>query len=104
MYYKNISNAIKTFYGVRIAPGEIQDIPGTVNDISLIRVNGASLKRVPEEPPRQVPVEVPNLSEAKVEPVIKRKRMPKAKSVIEAQTDTNDDLPNENNDFIKEEL
>lgn len=96
MFYKNISNTVKTFYGIKIAPGETKDIPGNVNDISLIRVIGASLNKVPTEPPRQVPVDVPTLSEAKDETIAKRKRSPKAKTVIEVQTVTNDDLAEEN--------
>ena len=32
MFYKNISIATKTFYGVTFKPGDIKDVPGYIND------------------------------------------------------------------------
>lgn len=35
MFYKNISSATKTFYGVTFNPGEIKEVPGYINDKSF---------------------------------------------------------------------
>jgi len=32
MFYKNMSIATKTFYGVTFNPGEIKEVPGYIND------------------------------------------------------------------------
>ena len=36
--YKNTSLSVKTFYGVTFKPGEVNDVPGFINDPSMIRV------------------------------------------------------------------
>lgn len=38
MLYKNTSYAVKTFYSVTFNPGDTHDVPGPVNDPSMIRV------------------------------------------------------------------
>lgn len=41
--YKNIGTVTKTFYGVKIAPGETKSVPGFINSKSFVRVaNGVS--------------------------------------------------------------
>lgn len=40
LYYKNISLATKTFYGVEFKPGEINAVPGFINNSHMMRVNG----------------------------------------------------------------
>lgn len=37
MFYKNISTAQKTFYGVTFKPGDIKQVPGYINDKGFIR-------------------------------------------------------------------
>ena len=37
--YKNTSVAVKTFYGKEFKPGESQEVPGYINDVSMIRVS-----------------------------------------------------------------
>ena len=37
MFYKNISKATKTFYGVTFKPGDIKQVPGYINDIGFKR-------------------------------------------------------------------
>lgn len=36
MFYKNMSIATKTFYGITFKPGEIKEVPGYINDKSFI--------------------------------------------------------------------
>lgn len=38
--YKNIGTVTKTFYGVKIAPGETKSVPGFINSKSFVRVSG----------------------------------------------------------------
>ena len=40
MFYKNVSASAKTFYGVTFKPGEIKEVPGFINVLYMIRVNG----------------------------------------------------------------
>lgn len=35
--YKNTSLAVKTFYGVQFKPGEVNEVPGYINDPAMIR-------------------------------------------------------------------
>ena len=44
MYYKNISNSVKTFYNVEFAPGQAKEVPGYVNAKGMILVD-----KLPEE-------------------------------------------------------
>lgn len=36
--YKNLSNAVKTFYGVTFLPGDVKSVPGYINNLKFIRV------------------------------------------------------------------
>jgi hypothetical protein len=36
MYYKNVSNCAKTFYGVNFNPGDTKEVPGYINDTHMI--------------------------------------------------------------------
>lgn len=36
MYYKNISNSVKTFYGVEFKPGSVKEVPGFITDRHMI--------------------------------------------------------------------
>lgn len=45
--YKNISNSVKTFYGVTFKPGETHEVTGHINSPNMIRV-----KDMPKEPPK----------------------------------------------------
>ena len=38
VYYKNISNSAKTFYGVRFESGDIKGVKGYINDPFMIRI------------------------------------------------------------------
>ena len=81
--YKNISFSAKTFYGVKFAPGELQSVPGYINDPSMVRVFGVvpkSNKVLPiYETPRRgrkkstIPekVEVAETQEIKIEDISK---------------------------------
>lgn len=40
-YYKNISVTTKKFYGVTFKPGEVNSVPGYINDSNFIRVSAA---------------------------------------------------------------
>lgn len=44
MFYKNISNSVKTFYGVEFKPGEIKQVPGYINSIWMIVADATELK------------------------------------------------------------
>lgn len=45
--YKNTSLSVKTFYGVTFKPGDVNEVPGFINDPSMIRVTAK-----PKEPPK----------------------------------------------------
>lgn len=49
MFYKNTSNAKKTFHGVTFKPGETKSVSGYINDPSFVRA-----KEMPKEPPKRV--------------------------------------------------
>ena len=36
--YKNLSKAVKTFYGVTFLPGDVKSVSGYINDLKFIRV------------------------------------------------------------------
>jgi len=36
--YKNLSNAVKTFYGVTFLPGDVKSVPGYIDNLKFIRV------------------------------------------------------------------
>lgn len=36
--YKNISNAVKEFYGVKFSPGSVHKVNGCINDSKMIRL------------------------------------------------------------------
>jgi len=48
--YKNISYSAKTFYGVKFGSGEIKQVPGYINDPSMIRIFGYVAEPVSETP------------------------------------------------------
>lgn len=103
MFYKNISNAIKTFYGIQIKPGEIKEFPRAVNDISLIVVHNAGISpvtSVPMELPRQITADVPTKSVS----LEKKSKKSKLKQIIETPAvNTKAKDVEEFNDLIKEE-
>ena len=39
MYYRNLSNSAKTFYGVTFPPGETREVPSTINHKDMLRVS-----------------------------------------------------------------
>lgn len=47
--YKNLTNSVKTFYGVTFNPGDVKEVPGFINADHFIRVS-----EMPEEPPASV--------------------------------------------------
>lgn len=49
MLYRNNSNTAKTFYGITFKPGQVQEVPGYINDKEFERVNA-----MPKEPPKRV--------------------------------------------------
>ena len=44
MLYKNISHSVKTFYGVTFQPGETKEVPGYINNNTMIVVDASKLK------------------------------------------------------------
>lgn len=51
MYYKNLSNATKTFYGVEFKPGEIHNVNGYINHDRFIVVDEKDIKNEPKIEP-----------------------------------------------------
>lgn len=51
--YKNISYSAKTFYGVKFKSGEIKQVPGYINDPSMIRIYGYVIPKGAVEEPRR---------------------------------------------------
>lgn len=49
LFYKNISNAKKTFHGVTFLPNETKAVKGYINSSDFIRVSS-----MPKEPPKRV--------------------------------------------------
>lgn len=47
MIYRNNSRAVKTFYGVTFAPGDIKKVKGYINDPKFVKQD-----RLPKEPPK----------------------------------------------------
>lgn len=50
MYYKNLSNTVKTFYGVTFKPNEIKEVKGYINHPKFLVTD----KPVHKEPPKDV--------------------------------------------------
>lgn len=50
MYYKNLSNTVKTFYGVTFEPNEIKEVPGYINHPKFLITD----KPIHKEPPKDV--------------------------------------------------
>lgn len=44
MFYKNISNYTKVFYGITFKPGHIEEVPGYVNDSDFVKVTEKDYK------------------------------------------------------------
>lgn len=40
MFYKNLSNTTKCFYGVTFKPGEIHNVTGQISDPKFVKVYG----------------------------------------------------------------
>lgn len=47
MYYKNCTNTVKTFYGVKFQPGDIKRVLGYINSPGFVRAEK------PKEPPAE---------------------------------------------------
>ena len=68
MLYKNISYSVKTFYGVEFKPGEVKEVPGYINNPTMIAVNSYPVQEAskPSKPssekskkPSEKPVVIP---------------------------------------------
>lgn len=44
MFYKNISNYTKVFYGITFKPGHIEEVPGYINDSDFVKVTEKDYK------------------------------------------------------------
>lgn len=44
MFYKNISNYTKVFYGITFKPGHIDEVPGYINDSDFVEVTEKDYK------------------------------------------------------------
>jgi len=73
MYYKNISNSVKTFYGKTFKPGEIKEVPGYINNRYMI------VAEMPKEPAKQHASSSPVKQDKKAE----EKKLEPAKVVSE---------------------
>ena len=49
MFYQNLSYSEKTFYGVTFKYGEINEVPGFINDDSFISVPAPKQEKKPEK-------------------------------------------------------
>ena len=52
MLYKNISDFVKTFYGVTFRPGETKSVCGNINDPSMVMVQSVD---VPDRNVSEIP-------------------------------------------------
>ena len=64
IYYKNLSNTVKTFHGVVFAPQAIEGVSGYINDSKMVRVEKPEPKVI-EKPKAEE--KKPEKSTAKVE-------------------------------------
>lgn len=44
MFYRNISNYTKVFYGITFKPGHIEEVPGYINDSDFVKVTEKDYK------------------------------------------------------------
>lgn len=79
MFYKNISNATKTFYGITFKPGDIKEVPGYINTGDFIAV-------APPEKPS--PVVAKAAPEPKNEPEVKKEP---AKATTKSKNETKEE-------------
>lgn len=49
IYYKNITNHVKRFYGIDFEPHSIHGVPGYINDSNMIRVTKPDKHNKPEK-------------------------------------------------------
>lgn len=50
MFYKNLSNSVKTFYGITFKPGDIKEVPGFINNKYMIVVDEPKQPAKPQQP------------------------------------------------------
>lgn len=62
--YKNISNAVKEFYGVKFNPGSTHKVNGCINDSKMIRL--ADTADTDDKAPLTTPKKVEDKPEIKV--------------------------------------
>ena len=67
--YMNASITSKTFYGVTFQPGESKDVPGYINDISMVRVPEIAESNVA---PKQISKKVTDTAEKSAETTTKK--------------------------------
>ena len=73
--YKNLSNAVKTFYGVTFLPGDVKSVPGYIDNLKFIRVEESkdTVKTVVDVS-KKSDITVPNSTEEKPKPTRKYKK------------------------------
>lgn len=60
LFYKNVSDTVKTFYNVTFNPGETKSVPGYINSLYMIRCDEPVKKA---EPVQRVVNKEPNKPE-----------------------------------------
>ena len=75
MYYKNLSNTIKTFYGVTFNPGDIKEVSGYINHPKFFITD----KPIHKEPPKD------DNKKAIDKPLEKQMDKPSAKQILKEE-------------------
>lgn len=69
--YKNLSKAVKTFYGVTFLPGEVKSVSGYINDRHFVKVAEPKKK---ELEPIQTVVKVEEPKQPIMKPIEEKKK------------------------------